>query len=202
MKNSWRLLSLDIAHSAEEAGHSVVPWKLIRLIISWHCSFCRGGGPFSNAVKIYKMSIQTKLGVITHSALRTTVRFVTSVYDMLSIFRSVQEEFATIRADVSRIHPDQATLSECQQLGSRSGKIFCLSWSESKLFAVVISWHILCILRNFCAIFVIWLFKIKFFKKLFQEHYQSVKQFGCRSGPTFCQSWSGSKLFAKVISRW
>ena len=31
------------------------------------------------------------------------------------------------------------------------------------------------------------------------HHYQSVKQFGSRSGPTFCQS--GSKLFAKVISR-
>ena len=34
-------------------------------------------------------------------------------------------------------------------------------------------------------------FKINFFKKFFQEHYQSVKQ--------FCQSWYGSKLFAKVI---
>ena len=44
-------------------------------------------------------------------------------------------------------------------------------------------------------------FKIDFFKKKFQEHYQSVKQFGPRSGPTFCRSRSGSKLFAKVISR-
>ena len=33
------------------------------------------------------------------------------------------------------------------------------------------------------------------------QHYQSVKQFGSRSGPTFCWAWSGSKLFAKVISR-
>ena len=80
---------------------------LIVLIISWHCSFCRGGGPFSNAVKIYKMSIQTKLAVITHSALRASIRFITSVYDtMLFIFRSVQKEFSTIWADVSRIHPE------------------------------------------------------------------------------------------------
>ena len=44
-------------------------------------------------------------------------------------------------------------------------------------------------------------FKIIFFKKFFQKHYQSVKQFGFRSGPTFCRSWFESKLFAKVISR-
>ena len=43
-------------------------------------------------------------------------------------------------------------------------------------------------------------FKINLFKKFFQEYYQSVKQFGSRSGPTDCRSWSGSKLFAKVIS--
>ena len=36
------------------------------------------------------------------------------------------------------------------------------------------------------------------FQKFFQEHYQSVKRFRFRSGPTFCRSWSGSKLFAKV----
>ena len=28
-----------------------------------------------------------------------------------------------------------------------------------------------------------------------------VKLFGSRSGQMFCQAWSGSKLFAKVISR-
>ena len=38
-------------------------------------------------------------------------------------------------------------------------------------------------------------------KKTFQEYHQGVKQFGFRSGPTFCRSWSWSKLFAKVISR-
>ena len=43
--------------------------------------------------------------------------------------------------------------------------------------------------------------KLFFSKKKFWKHYLSVKQFGSRSGPIFCQSWSGSKLFAKVISR-
>ena len=33
-------------------------------------------------------------------------------------------------------------------------------------------------------------FKINFFQKLYQEHYQRVKQFGTRSGPTLCRSWS------------
>ena len=36
---------------------------------------------------------------------------------------------------------------------------------------------------------------------IFQYH-QGVKQFGSRSGPTLCRAWSGSKLFAKDISRW
>ena len=44
-------------------------------------------------------------------------------------------------------------------------------------------------------------FKINFFQKFFQEHCQSVKQFGPRSGPTFWWPWSWSKLFAKFISR-
>ena len=48
---------------------------------------------------------------------------------------------------------------------------------------------------------VCWLFsKFTLSKKFFQKHYQSVKRFRSRSGPRFCQSWSGSKLFAKVIS--
>ena len=68
---------------------------------------------------------------------------------------------------------------------------------------------ILCMLGNFscfcCRLltFFQWLFfKLKFFKKFFQEHYQSVKQLGSRSVPTFCLPWFESKLFAKVISRW
>ena len=43
--------------------------------------------------------------------------------------------------------------------------------------------------------------KINFFEKFFQEYHQGVKQFVFRSGPTFCRAWSGSKGFAKVISR-
>ena len=39
--------------------------------------------------------------------------------------------------------------------------------------------------------------KINFFEKFFQEYHHSVKRFGARSGLTK----SGSKLFAKVISR-
>ena len=31
-------------------------------------------------------------------------------------------------------------------------------------------------------------FKINFFKKFFYKHYQSVKRFGSRSGPTMCRS--------------
>ena len=44
-------------------------------------------------------------------------------------------------------------------------------------------------------------FGIKLLKKIFQEHYQSVKQLGSRSEPMFCQSWSGAKQFAMVINR-
>ena len=43
--------------------------------------------------------------------------------------------------------------------------------------------------------------KSSFFKKNPFRITISVKQFGPRSGPTFCRARSGSKLFAKVISR-
>ena len=61
----------------------------------------------------------------------------------------------------------------------------------------------LCMLGNFSCFhcFRLTFFKINFFKKFFWEHYQSGKQFGPRSGLTFCHSRSWSKLFAKVISR-
>ena len=71
-----------------------------------------------------------------------------------------------------------------------------VKWSSSKLFSKVI-----CTLTNFsCRLLTF--FKIYFFEKFFQEHYQRVKPFGFRSGPTFCRTWSGSKLFDKIISRW
>ena len=46
----------------------------------------------------------------------------------------------------------------------------------------------LCMLGNFshfCRPLLKFYFKINFFKKIFQEYYQSVKWFGSRSGPTF-----------------
>ena len=50
----------------------------------------------------------------------------------------------------------------------------------------------------FCRL---WFFFFKLFSnKIFQEYHQRVKQFGCRSCPTFCRAWSGSKLFAKRLS--
>ena len=49
-----------------------------------------------------------------------------------------------------------------------------------------------------CSLFSI---KINFLIKFFQEYYQSVTQFGSRSESAFCGSLSGSKLFAKNISR-
>ena len=61
----------------------------------------------------------------------------------------------------------------------------------------------LCMLSNvscFCGS-LRFSFKISFFKKLFQEHYQSIKRLGSRTGQTCCLSISGSNLFAKVISK-
>ena len=49
--------------------------------------------------------------------------------------------------------------------------------------------------------FFSYLFSKLTFSKNYQKHYQCVKQFGTRSGPTLCRSWSRSKLFAKAISR-
>ena len=43
-------------------------------------------------------------------------------------------------------------------------------------------------------------FKITFFKKFFQEHYQSVKPFGARSGPKFCR-FVGPDLSPNCLQR-
>ena len=53
----------------------------------------------------------------------------------------------------------------------------------------------------FCSILTF--ITIDYITYVFHVHYLSVKRFGYRSGPTFCRSWSGSKLFAKakVIGR-
>ena len=58
-----------------------------------------------------------------------------------------------------------------------------------------------------CCVFFMFLlssvdFSMNFISKFsFRNKIKNVKQVGFRSGPTFCRSWSGSKLFAKVISR-
>ena len=46
-----------------------------------------------------------------------------------------------------------------------------------------------------------WIFLNDFFQKKSFRNTISVKQFGSRSGPMVCWAWSGSKMFAKVISR-
>ena len=57
-------------------------------------------------------------------------------------------------------------------------------------------------LSNYNAFVLVFrLFPIFFFD-FFQECYQSVKHFGSRSELTFCQSWSGYKLFAKTTKDW
>ena len=63
--------------------------------------------------------------------------------------------------------------------------------------------HCLILFLTLCMhpFFVVCGFVLKFFQKIFQEYHQNVKQLGSRTGPTFCRAWSGSKLFAKVISR-
>ena len=73
-------------------------------------------------------------------------------------------------------------------------------WVEGLGYGVAVtsdfSWGLtVCMLGNLHAFLL-------FFKKIFLEYHQSVKQLGSRSGLTFCQAWSGSELFAKVISRW
>ena len=48
-----------------------------------------------------------------------------------------------------------------------------------------------CMLANFSCFCcrLLTFFKMNLFKKFFQEHYQSVKRLGFRSGPMFCR-WS------------
>ena len=59
-----------------------------------------------------------------------------------------------------------------------------------------------CLLGNFACFYV---FSYFFFFFFFSKYSFGIaingKQFGSRSGPTFCWAWSASKLFEKVISR-
>ena len=56
--------------------------------------------------------------------------------------------------------------------------------------------------KCFCCCLLTFFKLIYFTTKFFQDRYQSVKHFESRSGTTLCPSWSGSKLFAKVINGW
>ena len=72
-----------------------------------------------------------------------------------------------------------------------------LEYNYISYFAVLAVRHglCLCMLGNFscfCCPLLAFFLKFTFSKNFFQEHYQSVKWFGSRSGPTFCQSQSGS----------
>ena len=84
-------------------------------------------------------------------------------------------------------------------LGAAGDKIACCTLPAWKRLPTLT----LCMLGNFACFFVIcgFCFKSTFSKKIFQEYHQSVKQFGSRSVLMFCWARSGSKLFAKVISR-
>ena len=67
----------------------------------------------------------------------------------------------------------------------------------------ITAWHCipLCLLGNFASFFIVcwYFFKINFWEKFFQEYHQSVKKFGSRSGPMFCQSWSVCKCYQQTI---
>ena len=56
------------------------------------------------------------------------------------------------------------------------------------LFAIVnLTLGIMGYFSRFCCCLPTF-FKINFFKKVFQEYYQSAEWFGSRSGPSFCRS--------------
>ena len=85
---------------------------------------------------------------------------------------------------------------------------FCYINDACKCYSVINRfWHgkklTLFMLGNFSWLFChsADFFKKYFLQKISEEHYQSVKWFGSRSGLTFCVFRSGSKPFAKVISR-
>ena len=68
------------------------------------------------------------------------------------------------------------------------------------LQSVNITLYLVCMLDNFaCLVLSSGWFNI--FKKLFHEYHKSIKGLGSRSGPMFCQSWSGTKLFCKCYFR-
>ena len=73
-----------------------------------------------------------------------------------------------------------------------------LLYANRKGWGKTMQMPMLC-LSLFCCLLIF--FKINLFEKFFQKYHLNVKQIGSRSGLTLCQALSGSKLFAKVISR-
>ena len=66
-----------------------------------------------------------------------------------------------------------------------------------------LKWQLLKSTGNLCKLFKLLLSSADFLLKLtFSKNSFRIKQFGFGCRPTFCQSWSASKLFANVISRW
>ena len=73
-------------------------------------------------------------------------------------------------------------------------KVTILMEFNPELFACWVIFHALVV--------VCWLFfKINFFKKIFQELYQSVKWFGSRSGPIFCDFSVGPDLGQNCLTK-
>ena len=82
--------------------------------------------------------------------------------------------------DCSWQYPDGTTSNNSEQTP------ICQYKSEQRYHSL----NSKCMLGNISRLFcrLLTSFKIYFFKKFFWEHYQSVRQFGSRSGPTFCRS--------------
>ena len=72
--------------------------------------------------------------------------------------------------------------------------IYCQACKQfANSFVCWVIFHVFCCLLIFL--------KINFFKNFFQEYHQSIKQFGSRSGLTFCQAWPGSKTVCKCYQQ-
>ena len=67
-----------------------------------------------------------------------------------------------------------------------SGPMLRIKTLDELIFINVLNTVQWVIFHAFCRLLLF--FKSNFFEKLFQEYHQSVKQFGSRSGPTFCQA--------------
>ena len=88
---------------------------------------------------------------------------------------------------------DLQTAQSCQSLCRLylyKSRFSVIGLPASRSFKRLFIALILCMLGNFPAFFCCLpiFFKITFFKKFFQGYHQSVKQFGSRSGPTFCRA--------------